>query len=70
MYVIYGAAAHANVDLATLTPSQGFRIDGAATGNQSGISVAGAGDVDGDGRDDLIIGAGSADNNARTSSGS
>ncbi len=69
-YVIYGAATHANVDLATLTTSQGFRIDGAATGDQSGISVAGAGDVDGDGRDDLIIGAGSADNNARTSSGS
>ena len=68
--MIYGAATHANVDLAALTTSQGFRIDGAAAGDQSGSSVAGAGDVDGDGRDDLIIGAFQADNNGRTSSGS
>ena len=69
-YVIYGAATHANVDLAALTASEGFRIDGAATTDQSGISVAGAGDVNGDGRDDLIIGAPGADNEGRGDSGS
>ena len=68
--MIYGAATHANVDLATLTTSQGFRIDGAATGDWSGWSVAGAGDVDGDRRDDIIIGARFASNNGRGSSGS
>ena len=70
-YVIYGAATHANVDLAALTASPGIAaVDGAAAFDQSGSSVAGVGDVDGDGRDDLIIGAFQADNNGRASSGS
>ncbi len=40
-YVIYGAASPTNLDLAALTAAQGFRIDGAAAGDQSGDSVAG-----------------------------
>ncbi len=32
-------------------------LDGAATGSRFGFSVAGAGDVDGDGYDDVIVGA-------------
>jgi FG-GAP repeat len=35
----------------------GFRIDGIAAGDYSGLSVSSAGDVNGDGIDDLIIGA-------------
>ena len=40
-----------------LDGSDGFRIDGAAFGDRSGFSVAGAGDVNGDGFADLIVGA-------------
>ena len=41
----------------------GFVINGQAAGDNSGVSVAGAGDVNGDGLDDLIIGANFADSN-------
>src|SRR5690349_2269892 len=33
-----------------------LRLDGATAGEQAGVSVAGAGDVNGDGRRDLIVG--------------
>ena len=39
----------------------GFRLDGVDPGDESGVSVASAGDVNGDGFDDLIIGAYGAD---------
>ena len=55
-YVIYGTPSPSNVDLASLG-SSGVRIDGAAAGDQSGYSVASAGDVNGDGRTDVIVGA-------------
>ena len=35
----------------------GFVINGASANDQSGASVSGAGDVDGDGFDDLLVGA-------------
>ena len=47
----------ANLDLSTLDGSNGFKISGEAADDQSGGSVASAGDVNGDGFDDLIIGA-------------
>ena len=68
-YVVFGRTATTTVDLSALGTA-GFRIDGAATGDLSGRSVAGAGDINGDGRADLIIGAHCADNNSRTASGS
>jgi hypothetical protein len=58
VYVIYGAAASnfSNIDLENLTSSQGFSIIGVDLGD-FGVSVKGAGDVNNDGYDDLIIGA-------------
>ena len=68
-YVIYGSASPSNVDLGSLG-SAGFRIDGAAAGDQSGYSVASAGDVNGDGRSDVIVGAPYADPSSRSAAGS
>ena len=59
-YVVFGQAGGfaASVDLAAVAAgSGGFAILGQAGGDLSGYSVAGAGDIDGDGFDDLIVGA-------------
>ena len=45
------------VNLSTLDGTNGFRLDGEAAGDYSGYSVSSAGDINGDGYDDLIIGA-------------
>lgn len=68
-YVVFGKASTANVDLAALGGG-GFRIDGAAAADTAGSSVAGLGDVNGDGLSDLAVGAELASNNARVTSGS
>jgi streptogramin lyase len=58
VYVVFGRASSAPVDLSMLG-SGGFAIDGAADLDQPGFfSVAGAGDVNGDGRADVIVGQG------------
>ncbi|MCX7396272.1 MAG: integrin alpha [Planctomycetales bacterium] len=59
------------IDLAALTPAQGTTIFGAGEFDASGYSVSNAGDVNGDGFDDLIIGAyrGYASGNARSDAG-
>ena len=62
VYVIFGRpAGFGPIDLASLDPADGFRIEGASAGDAAGIGVAGAGDVNGDGFDDLLIGAFLAD---------
>jgi hypothetical protein len=45
------------IDLSFLAPAQGFIIQGDAANDRAGSSVSNAGDVNGDGIDDLIIGA-------------
>ncbi len=45
------------LDTSTLVPTQGFIIQGDAAGDEFGQSVSGAGDINGDGLEDLIVGA-------------
>ncbi len=68
-YVVFGQASgfSSTFDLASLDGSNGFRIDGEAGYNRSGRSVASAGDVNGDGFADLIIGAYGANGGAGAS---
>lgn len=58
-YVVYGKTTGfaASFELASVDGSNGFAIHGAAYHDQSGNTVSGAGDVNGDGVDDVIIGA-------------
>ncbi|MDK9704379.1 MAG: FG-GAP-like repeat-containing protein, partial [Sulfuritalea sp.] len=57
-YVVFGTTASAEIILSDVAAGNGgFAITGASTGDQSGYSVAGAGDVNGDGLADLIVGA-------------
>jgi len=68
-YVVFGTAGGfaATLDLSTLNGTTGFQISGAAEGDLAGTSVSSAGDVNGDGFDDLIVGALAADPNGSAS---
>ncbi|MFN6516410.1 MAG: beta strand repeat-containing protein [Nostoc sp. CreGUA01] len=68
-YVVFGSSSpfSASLNLSALNGSNGFAINGIAIGDQSGYSVSTAGDVNGDGIDDLIIGAYRADPNGSSS---
>lgn len=58
VFVIFGQPSFpAKFNLTGINGVNGFRIEGETTGDNSGRSAAPAGDVNGDGRDDLIIGA-------------
>jgi hypothetical protein len=71
-YVVFGKSSgfSANLQLSSLDGNNGFQINGEATYDFSGISVSGVGDINGDGFDDLIIGAYFADPNGSTSGAS
>jgi hypothetical protein len=58
-YILFGAAGGfaSTIDLSTLDGGTGFRIDGLNLGDSLGFSVSGGGDIDGDGFDDIIVGA-------------
>ena len=70
-YVVYGGASAPGtdgvLDLSMLNGSNGFILNGIDANDYSGRSVSSAGDVNGDGYDDLIIGARHADPNGRSS---
>ncbi len=54
-------------NLSDLNGQNGFKIEGEAMGDNSGVSVSGAGDINGDGYADLLIGAiGHANNTGRS----
>ncbi|MBA3756993.1 MAG: FG-GAP repeat protein, partial [Nitrosomonas sp.] len=63
-------SAISNISLLSLDGNTGFRLDGVAAGDQSGFSVSNAGDINGDGFDDVIIGASLADPNGNESGAS
>ena len=64
------AAFPPNINLSALDGTNGFRLSGVADGDQSGYAVSTAGDVNGDGIDDLLIGADGADPNGESSGAS
>ena len=74
-YVVFGAAdgyygLSGTIDLCEIDGSDGFRLNGENRGDWSGYSVSSAGDINGDGYDDIIIGADRADPNGVKNSGS
>lgn len=62
-YVVFGSASgfSSPLNLSSLNGSNGFALNGESAGNQSGKSLSGAGDINGDGIGDLIIGAARTD---------
>ncbi|MEE9344772.1 MAG: integrin alpha, partial [Methylococcales bacterium] len=63
-------AQDAVVELSSLDGSNGFVLNGVTERDFSGRSVSAAGDVNGDGVDDLLIGADGADSNGSSSGAS
>ena len=70
-YVVFGTTSNfsSSVDLFTLNGSNGFALNGENENDQSGFSVSKAGDINGDGIGDLIIGASYADSNSHANAG-
>jgi len=71
-YVVFGSSsglAHP-LNLSSINGSNGFVIHGENAGDRSGRSVSSAGDINGDGNDDLIIGAYGADPGGNSFAGS
>lgn len=71
-YVVFGRSDWQGqpVDLAALDGLNGFRLDGVATASSAGRSVNAAGDVNGDGVGDILIGADGDNPGGMSSAGS
>ncbi|VVH60396.1 Flagellar hook-length control protein FliK, partial [uncultured Gammaproteobacteria bacterium] len=71
-YVVFGKQDSAAIDLSVIVAGKntiGFVIKGESRHDYSGYSVSSAGDVNGDGLDDLIIGANSANPSGKIKAG-
>ena len=70
-YVVFGSGGSfaPSISLSSLDGSNGFRIDGIDSGDYSGVSVSDAGDINGDGFDDILVGAYSADPDGQSEAG-
>jgi hypothetical protein len=70
-YVVFGKANSNAINLSAIAdasnPTGGFVMSGEVAGDASGYSVSSAGDVNGDGLDDLIVGAKGANPSGRPS---
>jgi hypothetical protein len=72
VYIIYGKSsseAVTDIDLALDLTEAGVRIGGAANGDKIGTSISGAGDVNGDGIRDLVIGCAGSSPEGREGAG-
>ena len=71
-YVVYGQASGwpSSFDLTTLNGANGFMLNGLRPNDQLGYFVSGAGDINGDGTPDLVLGANSASPGGLVSAGS
>lgn len=58
-YVVFGKASGfpANIDVSNLNGTNGFRIDGESERDEAGLQLSEAGDINGDGLNDLVIGS-------------
>lgn len=70
-YIVFGknTAFSAELDISTLNGADGFVINGINQDDYAGYAVAGAGDVNGDGFDDILVSAPSAYSNGIPYSG-
>ena len=59
-YAVFGGpsvGSSGDILLSSLNGTNGFKLDGENNGDNSGVSVSAVGDINGDGYDDLLIGA-------------
>src|SRR5215207_475308 len=67
-WVVFGTG-EGDPESGSIAGTPGFRIDGGAPFDTAGAAVAGLGDVNGDGLDDVVVGAPLADAGARKDAG-
>ena len=70
-YVLFGSSSgfSSNLSVSTLNGTNGFAVTGNDANDTAGRYVSGAGDINGDGYDDVIIGADQADPHGKSSAG-
>ena len=69
-YVIFGSSSfQSSFNLSNLNGNNGFVVNGLTSGSRLAYSVSGAGDINGDGKADIIIGAPYSSFNSLTNAG-